>query len=65
VAHIYPVLVLHLILLPVNTWRLVQMLRLAQEVGDTGPVNLPIKSLLAFMTSRPLEAGQVLIKKGR
>jgi CRP/FNR family transcriptional regulator, cyclic AMP receptor protein len=63
VAHIYPVFLLHLILLPVNIWRLVQMLRLAREAGVTEPGHIPIRSLLPFMASRALKEGEVLIKK--
>ena len=64
VAHIYPVLVLHLILFPVNTWRLLQILRLVREAGLTEPAHLPIRSFFPFMNSRVLKAGEVLMKKG-
>lgn len=63
-AHIYPVLVLHLILLPVNTARLVQILRLIKGVRAAQRSELSVESLLPFMTHRAVKAGDVLINKG-
>jgi CRP/FNR family transcriptional regulator, cyclic AMP receptor protein len=64
IAHIYPVLVLHLILLPVNVVRLVQILRLIRGVKAAHVSDLSINSLLPFMSHRRIEAGKVLIRKG-
>jgi len=63
VAHIYPVFILHVILFPVNTWRLLQILRLVREAGLAEPAHRPIRSFFPFMKSRILKAGDVLIKK--
>jgi CRP/FNR family transcriptional regulator, cyclic AMP receptor protein len=64
IAHIYPVLVLHLILLPVNTARLVQILRLIKGVRAAQRSGLSVESLLPFMSHRSVKAGDVLINKG-
>ena len=62
-AHIHPVLVLHLILLPINTVRLVQLLRLIRGIKVACASDLSIDSLIPFMTHRRVEAGHTLIKK--
>jgi len=63
-AHIYPVHVLHLILLPVNVTRLVQILRLIQGVRAASAYDLSINGLLPFMSHRRVKARQVLISNG-
>jgi len=62
--HIYPVFVLHVILLPVNIARLVQILRLIQGVRAAHVSDLSVVSLLPFMSHRFVKAGQVLMSKG-
>jgi CRP-like cAMP-binding protein len=62
--HLYPVLILHATLFPVNLFRLVQFQRLVRDVRDAHREDLPIQSLLPYMTARNLAAGQVLIRKG-
>lgn len=64
VAHIYPVLILHLILLPVNTIRLIQFLRLIRGVQAAQLSDLSFESLLPFMSRRQAKAGEILIRKG-
>jgi CRP/FNR family cyclic AMP-dependent transcriptional regulator len=51
-AHIYPVLVLHVVLLPVNVVRLIQALRLLKNVGTGQPRKMPVESLLPSMSRR-------------
>ncbi|MGB7036191.1 MAG: cyclic nucleotide-binding domain-containing protein [Xanthobacteraceae bacterium] len=63
-AHIYPVLVLHLFLFPVNVVRLFQILRLIRGVREAHASDLSIESLLPFMSHRWVTAGQVLMNKG-
>lgn len=63
-AHIYPVLVLHVILFPVNIVRLVQILRLIRGIRTAHVTDLSVDSLLPFMSHRVLRAGQVLVSKG-
>ncbi len=62
--HLYPVLILHAVLLPVNLWRLLQFYRLVRDVRDAHREDLPIESLLPYMTARNLAAGETLIRKG-
>lgn len=63
-AHIYPVLVLHVVLLPVNIARLVQILRLIKGVRTAQLSEMSIECLLPFMSHRFVKAGQVLLNKG-
>jgi hypothetical protein len=63
-AHIYPVLVLHVVLLPVNVIRMVQILRLVKGVKAAQRSELSVESLLPFMSHRSVKAGEVLINRG-
>ena len=63
-AHIYPVLMLHLVLLPVNVSRLIQILRLIRGVNAAELAEMSVESLLPYMSHRLLKAGQVLMTKG-
>ena len=63
-AHIYPVLVLHVVLLPVNVGRLVQLLSTLRNIGNADFSEVPIHNFLHLMTRRFMESGQTLIKKG-
>jgi len=62
-ANIYPVLVLHAVLFPINTIRLVQMRRLVRHVRAAQTSTLSIASLLPFMRIRKLAAGETLVRK--
>jgi len=62
--HIYPVLILHLALLPINTIRLIQIQRLIREIRTAGSGEVAIESLLPFMTPKSYKAGDTLIRKG-
>jgi CRP/FNR family transcriptional regulator, cyclic AMP receptor protein len=64
VAGIYPVLLLHAILLPVNLVRLVQIRRLVYDVRAARGSELSIDAVLPFMTHRRLKAGYTLMRKG-
>ena len=62
--HLYPVLLLHATLFPVDLLRLVQFQRLVRDVRDAHREDLSIQSLLPYMTTRNLTAGETLIRKG-
>jgi CRP-like cAMP-binding protein len=62
--HLYPVLILHAVLFPVNVLRLVQFQRLVRDVRDAHREDLPIQSLLPYMVQQSLAAGETLIRKG-
>jgi CRP/FNR family cyclic AMP-dependent transcriptional regulator len=63
-AHIYPVMILHLVLLPVNTIRLVQIRRLMLGMSKAQSTDLSIESLLPFMAHRTYKAGDTLVRRG-
>ena len=63
-GHIYPVMILHVILLPVNAIRLAQIYRLGRSIARSDGEGLSVESLLPFMTRRNLPAGTTLITKG-
>ena len=62
---LYPVLILHLILLPLNSLRLREMLKLTQQVRDTTHGDLNVMDWLKpFAAKRRVQAGEVLFHKG-
>jgi CRP/FNR family transcriptional regulator, cyclic AMP receptor protein len=63
-AHIYPVMILHLILFPVNAVRLVQIRHLVRGITSLQSTDLSIEKFLPFMAHRRYRAGDTLIRKG-
>ena len=63
-AGLMPIFILHSALLPLNLWRLMQIRALVREVRRTSVGDLPVESLLPFMTSRRAEAGEILFRSG-
>ena len=63
-AGLVPIFVLHSALLPLNIWRLMQIRALVREVREAAVGDLPVESLLPFMTPRRAEAGEVLFRRG-
>jgi CRP/FNR family transcriptional regulator, cyclic AMP receptor protein len=59
-----PVLLLHLVLLPVNSLRLVEFQRLVRAMRDAHSSDLSLKSLIPYMKSRKMAAGEMLVRKG-
>jgi len=64
VDHLYPVLILHAILFPVNAVRLVQFQRLVRDIRNAHREDLSIQSLLPYMKRRDFAAGETLVRKG-
>jgi CRP/FNR family cyclic AMP-dependent transcriptional regulator len=62
--HLYPVLILHAVLLPLNTWRTVQLLRLIKRVEAASKGDLSTDWLKPFMKEAELKAGEILFRKG-
>jgi hypothetical protein len=60
----YPVLVLHLALLPLNIWRLRQMLSLVRETKAAQEDDLDMNWIRPFTTTRSMAPGEVLFRKG-
>jgi hypothetical protein len=63
-SHLYPVLFLHVALLPLNGLRVFQMRRLLSRVREAQQGDVSIESLLPFMNGRRFKAGDVLFHKG-
>ena len=61
-AH-YHTLIVHMILLPLNVWRLHQMLKLVRDVKRSVSSDLSMAWLKPFMTERQCQAGEVLFYK--
>ena len=62
--NVYPVLVLHGILLPLNIWRAVQMLRLIRRVEAASKGDLSTDWLRPFMKEAQLKAGEIIFNRG-
>ena len=59
--HLYPVLALHCILLPVNAWRLTEIIQLGKSVRETVDDTKVFNALLPFAKRMKLRRGDVLI----
>jgi CRP-like cAMP-binding protein len=59
----YPTLALHAVLLPLNGYRLHQMLQLVRDVKKSVNSDLSMEWLKPFMTERKCEAGEALFYK--
>ena len=64
VAGIYPVLVLHIILLPLNVVLLLQMARLLRKAKRAAATDLSPNWLQPFMRAKHLKAGETIFRKG-
>lgn len=60
----YPVLLLHVLLLPLNFWRLRQMLSLVRETEAAQDGDLDMNWIRPFTTTREMRPGDVLFRKG-
>jgi CRP/FNR family transcriptional regulator, cyclic AMP receptor protein len=61
---LYPVLILHLILLPLNALRLREMLRLTKQVSEAARTDLKMDWLKPFTSTHRISAGDILFRKG-
>jgi hypothetical protein len=62
-THNYPTMILHAVLLPLNSYRLHQMLQLVRDVKRSVNSDLSMEWLRPFMTERKCAAGEVLFYK--
>src|ERR1700728_2001064 len=62
--NVYPVLILHGILLPLNIWRAIQMLRLIRRVEAASKGDLSTDWLRPFMKEAQLKAGEIIFSRG-
>jgi hypothetical protein len=63
-AHIWPVMILHVVLLPVNTLRLIQIRRLVKGMTNAQNADLSIEALLPFMSRQTYSPGASLVRQG-
>jgi CRP/FNR family transcriptional regulator, cyclic AMP receptor protein len=61
---VYPVLLLHLVLLPLNAWRLHQLLRLTREIREASAHGLSVDWLKPYTRCKAVHAGQMLFRRG-
>ena len=64
VGGLYPVLILHACLLPLNCIRLFQMRSLIKRVREASQGDLSTEWLVPLMTRRTFQQGDVLFRKG-
>jgi CRP/FNR family transcriptional regulator, cyclic AMP receptor protein len=63
-AQLYPVLILHAVLLLLNSLRLLQMRALIRKVRHASHGDLSMEWLIPYMRRRTLTKGEVLFKRG-
>jgi hypothetical protein len=61
---VYPMLIQHTILLPLNTWRLREMRKLIRDVKRASAGSHDMEWIKPFTTRRTVEAGRVMFRKG-
>jgi CRP/FNR family transcriptional regulator, cyclic AMP receptor protein len=61
---LYPILILHSVLLPMNVWRTVEVLRLIRRVNAAAKGDLSVDWLRPFMKEVRHKAGDVLFGRG-
>ncbi len=61
---LYPVLVLHLTLLPLNVYRLIQILQMIRQVENAATSDMDLGVLLPYMSRTKRRRGDTVFKKG-
>jgi CRP-like cAMP-binding protein len=62
--HLYPVLMLHLVLLPLNAWRMAEILLLSKRAQKIGGSDAIFTALSPFATRTFARQSEVIIRKG-
>ena len=60
----YPTFVLNAVLLPLNAWRLHDMLKLIRDIDTAAKSDLNAEWLLPYMRPKHFKAGDILMKRG-
>jgi CRP-like cAMP-binding protein len=60
----YPTLLLNALLLPLNAWRLHQMLKLIHDIGTALEGDMNVNWLLKYMRPKHYKAGDVMMARG-
>jgi CRP/FNR family cyclic AMP-dependent transcriptional regulator len=63
-AGLYPVFLLHVVLLPLNIWRLYQMRKLLARVRQASKGEYSIESMMPFMTKIDFKKADVIFRQG-
>jgi hypothetical protein len=63
-GEIYPVLALHLLLLPLNIKRLLEIRRLISDIERASAGGVSLEAMIPFMATRTFRAGDVLFRQG-
>ena len=63
-GEIYPVLVLHLLLLPLNVRRLLELRQLIRDIKRAAAGGFSFDAMVPFLTRRTFGAGELLFRKG-
>jgi hypothetical protein len=64
VSHLYLVLLLQVVLLPINLWRLIEIILLARRLRSAVSEDSVFKALLPFAGVRWVKSGEVIMRKG-
>lgn len=64
ISHVWPLLALHTALLPLNTIRLIQMIKLVNKVKEASAGNFSMDFLVPFMTKEDFKTGDTVFRKG-
>jgi CRP/FNR family transcriptional regulator, cyclic AMP receptor protein len=64
IGGLYPILILHGFLLPLNVFRLVQIRRMVRQVTDAATGDLSLDWLVPMMSRRRFASGETLFRKG-
>lgn len=64
ISHVYPLLVLHMALLPLNIIRMVQMIKLINKVREASRGELSLDFLVPFMTKERFNKNDIIFKNG-
>ena len=62
--NLYPVLILHLVLLPLNSLRLYEMVQLTRQVREAAHGSLELDWIKPFSSTKQVKAGTVLFHQG-
>jgi hypothetical protein len=62
--HVYPVLLLHMTLLPLNVWRLWQLLQMTRQIKAIPASRLSMEWLKPFSRHKDAQAGETLFRRG-
>jgi CRP-like cAMP-binding protein len=60
----YPTLVLNALLLPLNAWRLYQMIRLIRDIDTALETDMSAEWLLKYMRPKRYKAGDIMMQRG-